>query len=219
MPKLSVTLPPPALPVTPEFWDKAKRTLSRRDPVMRGIIKQYPGIALTSRGEPFTTLARSIVGQQISVKAAETVWGRVVAALPEMTPAAVSKHGAKRLASCGLSQRKAEYFVELARHFSKGVLQPHAWHAMDDEEVIVDLTRVRGIGRWTSEMFLMFNLMRSDILPLGDIGLQRAVSKYYFEGKRIEIERIRELAEIWSPYRSVATWYLWRTMDPVPVEY
>jgi DNA-3-methyladenine glycosylase II len=205
--------------VTPEYWIKAKRSLARRDPVMRGIMKQHPGIALTSRGDPFITLARSIVGQQISVKAAETVWGRVVAALPEVSPAAVTKHGAKRLARCGLSQRKAEYFIELARHFSKGVLQPHTWHEMDDEEVIVNLTQVRGIGRWTSEMFLMFNLLRSDVLPLGDIGLQRAVSAHYFNGERVGIEEIRELAAIWSPYRSVATWYLWRTMDPVPIEY
>jgi DNA-3-methyladenine glycosylase II len=210
---------PLIVPVTPEYWNKAKRSLARRDPVMRGIMKQFPGIALTSRGDPFTTLARAIVGQQISVKAAQTVWDRVVAALPEISPPAVTKHGAKRLARCGLSQRKAEYFVELARHFHKGILQPHAWHAMDDEAVIVDLTQVRGIGRWTSEMFLMFNLLRSDVLPLGDIGLQRAVSRHYFNGEDASIEEIRELAALWSPWRSVATWYLWRTADPEPIEY
>ena len=205
--------------MTPEYWERAKRALSRRDPVMRAIIRRYPGIALASRGDPFTTLARSIVGQQISVKAAETVWERVNLALPEFTPAAVSRHGASRLALCGLSQRKAEYFVDLARHFRDGMLQQESWTEMDDETVIEDLVQVRGIGRWTSEMFLMFNLLRPDVLPLDDIGLQRAVSLYYFDGTRAGIAEIREVAEMWAPWRSVATWYLWRSLDPVPVEY
>ena len=205
--------------MTPEYLDLAKRALSRRDPVMRAIIRRYPGIALASRGDPFTTLARSIVGQQISVKAAQTVWGRINLALPEFTPAAVSRHGASRLARCGLSRRKAEYFVDLARHFNKGLLDHGAWQNMDDEEVIEDLVRVRGIGRWTSEMFLMFNLLRPDVLPLDDIGLQRAVSLHYFDGARAGIAEIREVAEMWAPWRSVATWYLWRSLDPVPVEY
>lgn len=210
--------PPPTI-ITPDYWDRAKRSLSRRDPVMRSIIKKFPGIALTSRGDPFTTLARSIVGQQISVKAAQTVWDRVIAAVPAMNPAAVSRHGAKRLKVCGLTQRKSEYFVDLSRHFSKGILQQHLWSEMDDEAVIQDLIRVRGIGRWTAEMFLMFNLMRSDVLPLDDIGLQRGVADYYFGGERVGPDKIREVAKIWSPYRSAATWYLWRTMDPVPIEY
>ena len=205
--------------MTPEYWKQAKRTLARRDPVMHGIMKQYPRIALVGRGDPFTTLARSIVGQQISVKAAQTVWQRIVEAVPEMTPAAVSRHGARRLARCGLSQRKADYFVDLARHFTKGLLREDAWRDMDDEAVIEDLVQVHGIGRWTAEMFLMFNLLRSDVLPLDDIGLQRAVSLYYFEGERVDAAQIRKLAEIWSPWRSVATWYLWRSLDPVPVVY
>jgi DNA-3-methyladenine glycosylase II len=205
--------------MTPEYWDKAKRVLSRRDPVIRAIIRRYPGIALASRGDPFTTLARSIVGQQISVKAAQTVWERINLALPEFTPAAVSRHGAGRLARCGLSRRKAEYFVDLARHFKHGLLDDGGWQNMDDEEVIEDLVRVRGIGRWTSEMFLMFNLLRPDVLPLDDIGLQRAVRLHYFDGAAAGIAEIREVAEMWAPWRSVATWYLWRSLDPVPVEY
>jgi DNA-3-methyladenine glycosylase II len=210
---------PAAALLTPDYWDRAKRTLSRRDPVMRGIIRKYPGIALTSRGDPFTTLARAIVSQQISVKAAQTVWGRVLAAVPEMNPVAIKKHGAKRLARCGLTQRKAEYFIDLATHFHKGILQPHTWHELDDETVIEELTRVRGIGRWTSEMFLMFNLLRADVLPLGDIGLLNAIATHYFGGERATLDEVRELAEMWSPYRSVATWYLWRTADPEPVVY
>jgi DNA-3-methyladenine glycosylase II len=205
--------------MTPEYWDQAKRALSRRDPVMRAIIRSFPGIALTSRGDPFTTLARSIVGQQISVKAAQTVWERIILALPEFTPAAVTRHGAARLARCGLSRRKAEYFVDLARHFRDGMLQQDSWAGMEDQTVIEDLVRVRGIGRWTSEMFLMFNLLRPDVLPLDDLGLQRAVGLHYFDGVRADIAQIRELAEMWAPWRSVATWYLWRSLDPVPVEY
>ena len=205
--------------MTPEYWSQAKRALAKRDPVMKGIMRRHPGIALESRGEAFSTLARAIVGQQISVKAAETVWGRVVIALPEVTPPAVARHGARRLKNCGLSQRKADYFIDLARHFHKGILRADNWHEMDDEEVIEDLTQVHGIGRWTAEMFLMFNLLRSDVLPLGDIGLQRAMSLHYFDGERVSASKIRELAESWRPWRSVATWYLWRTLDPIPVVY
>ena len=205
--------------MTPEYWNQAKRALARRDPVMKEIMRRYPGIALASRGDPFTTLARSIVGQQISVKAAQTVWERVMAAVPELTPSAVTRHGARRLARCGLSRRKADYFIDLARHFSKGTLRMDNWHEMDDEAVIEDLTQVHGIGRWTSEMFLMFNLLRADVLPLDDIGLQRATSLHYFDGERVSASKIRELAESWRPWRSVATWYLWRTLDPIPVVY
>jgi DNA-3-methyladenine glycosylase II len=205
--------------MTPEYWNRAKRALSRRDPVMGAIIRGCPGVALVHRGEPFTTLARAIVGQQISVKAAQTVWERINRALPEFTPAAVTRHGAARLARCGLSRRKAEYFVDLARHFRDGLLQLDGWAGMDDEAVIRDLVQVRGIGRWTSEMFLMFDLLRPDVLPLDDIGLQRAVSVHYFDGAPAAMAEIRELAEMWSPWRSVATWYLWRSLDPVPVEY
>jgi len=136
-----------------------------------------------------------------------------------MTPAAVVRHGAARLARCGLSRRKAEYCVDLARHFRDGLLREEEWAAMDDTAVIEDLVRVRGVGRWTAEMFLMFNLLRPDVLPLGDIGLQRAISLHYFDGEAADLDAVRELAASWAPWRSVATWYLWRSLDPVPVEY
>jgi DNA-3-methyladenine glycosylase II len=204
--------------VTPDYWLRAKRALARRDGVLARIIRAHPRIALARRGEPFKTLARSIVGQQISVKAAESVWNRVLAVAPAATPEQIL-NARRRLRACGLSQRKTEYVTDLARHFADGSLHARDWPGMDDEAVIAELVQVRGIGRWTAEMFLMFNLLRPDVLPLDDLGLQKAVSLHYFGGERVGRERVRELALAWAPWRSVATWYLWRSLDPVPVEY
>jgi len=202
----------------PEYWLRAKRALTRRDAVLANIIRAYPRIALMRRGEPFKTLARSIVGQQISVKAAESVWNRVLGVAPDATPAQMLK-ARRRLPDCGLSQRKAEYIADLARHFVDGSIHARDWPDMDDEAVIAELVQVRGIGRWTAEMFLMFNLLRPDVLPLDDLGLQRAMALHYFNGERAAREQMRELAANWAPWRSVATWYLWRSLDPVVVEY
>jgi len=202
----------------PEYWLRAKRALARRDAVLARIIRAHPRIALERRGEPFKTLARSIVGQQISVKAAESVWNRVLVAAPDATPEQVLKVR-RRLSGCGLSQRKAEYIADLAQHFVKGSIHARDWPDMDDEAVIAELVQVRGIGRWTAEMFLIFNLLRPDVLPLDDLGLQKASRLHYFDGEPIGRERLRELGAGWAPWRSVATWYLWRSLDPVPVAY
>lgn len=203
----------------PDYWPRAKRALARRDPVMAGIIRAHPRIGLRSRGDPFQTLARSIVGQQISVKAADSVWARLVAALPAVTPAAVHRCDPERLRACGLSVRKSEYLRDLAHRFGDGTIQAHRWPAMDDEAVIAELVRVRGIGRWTAEMFLIFNLLRPDVFPVDDLGLQRAASRHYRGGRAITLRALRQLGALWAPWRSVATWYLWRSLDPVPVEY
>lgn len=203
----------------PQYWDRAKRALTRRDPVLAGVIRAHPRIALQYRGEPFFTLARSIVGQQISVKAAAKIWERIVALAPGMRPAQVLEAGRKRLLACGLSTRKAEYISDLARHFVSGGLHVAGWAGMDDEAVIADLIQVRGIGRWTAEMFLIFNLLRPDVLPLDDVGLQRAICLHYFSGRRVSPRTMGRIAAAWAPWRSVATWYLWRSLDPVPVEY
>ena len=205
--------------MTPDYWLKGKRSLARRDPVMAGIIRAYPKIALARRGEPFFTLARAIVGQQISVKAAQSVWNRLVAAALEMTPGAVLTLEREAMRACGLSARKAEYIADLARHFADGSAQVERWPQMDDEQVIAELVRVRGVGRWTAEMFLMFNLLRPDVFPLDDLGLQKALRLHYFNGRKVSLARMRKLGATWVPYRSVATWYLWRSLDPVPVEY
>ena len=183
------------------------------------IIRAHPRVALSRRGKPFFTLARSIVGQQISVQAAASVWGRFEAVVQLVEPQCVLSVAPEQLLSSGLSRRKTEYIIDLARHFVGGAVRPHEWPELDDESVIEQLTAVRGIGRWTAEMFLMFNLLRPDVLPLDDIGLQKAVALHYFRGRRVTARTIRRLATRWAPWRSVATWYLWRSLDPVPVEY
>jgi DNA-3-methyladenine glycosylase II len=203
----------------PEYWPRAKRALVRGDPVLARIVRAHPRIALQPRGEPFFTLVRSIVGQQISVKAAQSIWNRVLAVAPEMRPEQILAVAPRRLAACGLSRRKVEYIADLASHFAEGRLHVDRWPAMDDEAIIEELVEVRGIGRWTAEMFLIFNLLRPDVLPLDDLGLQRAISLNYFRGRPIKRRTMHRIAAEWAPWRSVATWYLWRSLDPIPVEY
>lgn len=204
----------------PAYWDKATSQLMRRDRIMRRVIPAHPEVWLQSRGNPFVTLARSIVGQQISVKAAESVWQRVLLRCGRrLTPTGVMKTGMTSLRECGLSQRKAEYVLDLAGHFKTRVVQPQRWTDMDDEAVIKELSAIRGIGRWTAEMFLIFNLQRPDVLPLDDVGLLKAISLHYYSGEPVSRFEAREVAQAWEPWRTVATWYLWRSLDPVPVEY
>lgn len=183
---------------------------------MAALRRRFRTTALRPRGDAFGTLARAIVGQQISISAADSVWLRLTAAVGTVDPTCIGAAGAVRLSGCGLSRRKAEYLLDLAAHFADGRLQPSRWKAMDDAAVIDDLTRVRGIGRWTAHMFLIFNLCRPDVLPADDLGLARAVSLHYLAGA---VPSRPALAEQWRPWRSVATWYLWRSLDPVPVEY
>ncbi len=204
----------------PDYWQQASQALAADDPLMQVLVERFSGQGLASRGDPFGTLARSIVGQQISVKAADAVWHRFAATLGgRVTPQLVLAAGPEMLAAAGLSRRKVEYLSDLAVHFVQGRLDPAAWQCMDDEAVIVALTDVRGIGRWTAEMFLIFNLMRPDVFPLDDIGLQRAVREHYFGGDVLSRKVLAETGERWRPWRSVATWYLWRSLDPLPVEY
>ena len=205
--------------VRPEYWLRAKRALARRDPVLEGIMRERPRIALQSRGDPFQTLARSIVGQQISVKAAQSVWNRLAGAVPAVAPEAVAGLRLRRLRACGLSGRKSEYLRELARHFVDGAIQVERWPEMEDEAVIAELVQVRGIGRWTAEMLLMFSLLRPNVLPVDDLGLRRAASRHYFDGEDVDADELRAFGARWEPWRSVATWYLWRSLEPVPVEY
>jgi DNA-3-methyladenine glycosylase II len=187
--------------------------------VLGAVIARYPRGRLISRGEPFTTLARSIVGQQISVKAAETLWRRLEASLGRVEPRTLARADSETLRSAGMSRQKARYLNELGRRFAARAIDPARWRGMTDEDVIRDLTQVPGIGRWTSEMFLIFNLMRADVLPLGDIGLRRAVATHYGRHYPIEAAEVEAIAEAWRPWRSVATWYLWRSLDPLPVAY
>jgi DNA-3-methyladenine glycosylase II len=203
----------------PEYWDRAKRALARRDPVMGGIMRAHPKVFLAPRGEPFFTLARAIVGQQISVKAAQSVWNRLVACVGQMTPQGVLARPRPELRACGLSDRKTEYIADLAQHFANASIHVHRWPEMTDDEIIAELVQVRGIGRWTAEMFLMFNLLRPDVFPLDDLGLQKGIRVAYFNGRKVSLRTMTRLGDAWRPWRSVATWYLWRSLDPVPVEY
>ena len=202
----------------PEYWDRARRALMRRDPVMAKIIRRHPRVHLEPRGDAFHTLARAIVGQQISVKAAQSVWNRFSAHVSVVSPEEILKAKSKDLRACGLSGRKCEYIGDLAQRFADGAVHAHRWPEMGDEEVIADLVQVRGIGRWTAEMFLMFNLLRPDVFPLDDLGLRKGIQLAYFK-RPVSLKTMRKLGETWRPWRSVATWYLWRSLDPVPVEY
>lgn len=211
----------------PHYWDDAVRELSRCDGVMGGIIERCPPGHLLTRGDPFQTLARSIIGQQISVKAAQSVWNRFAAASREVTPQRVARMRMSTLRACGLSERKSEYLKDLARHFVTREVDPGHWPSLDDEAVITELCGVRGIGRWTAEMFLIFNLMRPDVYPLDDIGLLRGIALHYRDPgaaagespSKVTRAQAIEIGERWRPWRTVATWYLWRSLDPLPVEY
>ena len=203
----------------PEYWDRAKRALARRDPVMAAIMRRHPKVFVMRRGEPFMTLARAIVGQQISVKAAQSVWDRLVACVGEVSPEKILLKERPVLRACGLSDRKTEYIADLAQHFADGRIHVQRWPQMGDEEIIAELVEVRGIGRWTAEMFLMFNLLRPDVFPLDDLGLQKGICLAYYKRRKVSLRTMRRLGETWRPWRSVATWYLWRSLDPLPVEY
>jgi DNA-3-methyladenine glycosylase II len=205
--------------VTPAYWEEACKHLIRKDRVMKRLIPQFGDACLQSRGDAFTTLARSIVGQQISVKAAQTVWDRFAALPRAMTPANVLKLKVDDMRAAGLSARKVEYLVDLAVHFDAGAVHVASWEAMDDEAIIAELVAIRGIGRWTAEMFLIFHLLRPNVLPLDDVGLINGISRNYFSGEAVSRSDAREVAAAWAPYRSVATWYIWRSLDPEPVAY
>ncbi len=205
--------------VTPGYWPEACEHLARRDRVMKRLIPQFGDACLESRGDAFVTLARSIVGQQISVKAAQSVWNRFEALQRRMTPASVLKLKVDDMRAAGLSARKVEYLVDLARHFADGHIHAGQWQAMEDEAIIAELVAIRGIGRWTAEMFLMFHLLRPDVLPLDDAGLIKGISQNYFSGEPVSRSDAREVAEGWAPWRSVATWYMWRSLEPLPVAY
>lgn len=214
----------------PHWWEQANAELSAADPVLARIIERSAGAFPVSRGDPFMTLARSIVGQQISVKAAQAVWERVEAKAGEFTPDRLCRMRASTLQGCGLSVRKAEYVKDLAQHFAKGSIDPARWPELDDETIIGELVEVRGIGRWTAEMFLIFNLLRPDVFPVDDLGLLRGIALHFTPehapqpgqataADRAAKQRAIAVGERWRPWRTAATWHLWRSLDPVPVEY
>jgi len=208
------------LPVfTPHYWDEACKHLMKKDRVMKRLIPVHGNACLQTRGDAFTTLARSIVGQQISVKAAQTVWNRFIELPRKINPTHVLNLKTEDMRAAGLSARKVQYLQDLATHFGEGKVQEKSWADMADDAIIAELTAIRGIGRWTAEMFLIFHLMRPNVLPLDDVGLINGISHNYFSGEAVSRSDAREVAAAWAPFCSVATWYIWRSLDPVPVAY
>lgn len=206
------------LSAVPPYWEEAKIELMKRDRIMKKLIPQFGDLHLVGHDDPFTTLARSIVGQQVTPKVADAAWRKLLLACPKCTPAQVIKAGAEQLAACGLSKRKTEYILDLADHFKNKRVHSAQWGQMEDEAVIAELVQIRGIGRWTAEMFLIFNLLRPNVLPLDDPGLIQGISQNYFSGEPVSRSDAREVSANWEPWRTVATWYLWRSLDPVAVE-
>ena len=203
----------------PIFWQKAKKALSAKDKKLSKLIESYPQDFLFSKFDPFFTLARSIVGQQISVKAAQSVWDRLEAKVSKISPKIIVKTHSSSLKSVGLSRQKVGYLKNLAEAFIEKKIKLNMWDKMTDEEIVQDLIQIKGIGRWTAEMFMIFNLCRADIFPLDDIGMIKALCKLYKISYPTDREAIIKIGKKWRPYRSVATWYLWRSLDPIPVEY
>jgi DNA-3-methyladenine glycosylase II len=208
-------MPRHAEKVRPEFWPEATRHLAKRDPVLRKLIRRFPEADLVTRGDAFQTLARSIVGQQISVKAAQSIWARFADCVGRVTPANVAAKDDAQLRACGFSGQKVAYVKDLARHFAAGEVKPRRWGRMDDEAIIEELVVVKGIGRWTVEMFLIFHLRRPNVFPVDDLGLRRAMERNYNGGDALTRDEMRAIGAPWDPYRSVATWYQWRSLDPV----
>jgi DNA-3-methyladenine glycosylase II len=203
----------------PDYWTIATRELAQRDGVMARLILSYPNSVMSSRGQPFYTLVRSVVGQQISVKAADSIWARFVLLVPKVTPKHVLAQSIEHLRSVGLSARKAEYIHAVAEFFVQKRVGQAYWEQRTDDEIIEELSSIRGIGRWTAEMFLMFTLLRPNVFPVDDIGLLRGLEKNY-HGARVTPSVARAVYfERFSPWASVATWYLWRSLDPVEVRY
>ncbi len=205
--------------MTADFWGKACKDLAKSDPIMRKLIRVYGKAPLKSRGNAFETLFRSIVGQQISVKAAQSVWNKTTALVDVTDPQSVLSKEKALLRTAGLSERKVEYVKDLARHFVNREVHPLQWSKMTDEEIIDELIQIRGIGRWTAEMFLIFHVLRPNVFPVDDLGLQKGISVQYKKRYPMSERQLALFRKKFDPWCSVATWYLWRALDPIPVEY
>jgi len=203
--------------MTPKYWPQAVSSLSGQDPVMKKLIRRHGAVGIQRRRDPFIALARSITGQQLSVKAAQSIWQRLLDMVGEIEPDTIATSEVAQLRSCGLSANKSVYLIELATRFRDGTIDVGKWRRWADERIIEELTRVKGIGRWTAEMFLIFHMLRPNILPLDDAGLQRAMRLHYNRGESLSRPEMRQIAQCWEPWSSVATWFMWRSLDADPV--
>lgn len=203
---------------TPEWWSSAKLELANKDVLLKSLIEEFEEPRLSSRGDLFATLIKSIVGQQISVIAASAVWSRLFDLVGEVNPESILAKTHEELRQVGLSNRKVEYIVGIAEAWTEG-LGEIDWEQMSDEEVVQELVKLRGVGRWTVQMLLIFALLRQDVFPIDDIGLIRGMEKLYNSGNPLETSELYEISEKWIPYRTMGVWYIWRSIDPEPVEY
>jgi DNA-3-methyladenine glycosylase II len=204
----------------PFYWYKAKKVLSKRDPILRRIINKFNKGYLTSRKDPFFSLCRTIIGQQISTKAADSIWSKFeIKCKKKIVPETVLKLASSSLKSAGLSRQKITYLKNIAKSFKNKSFNIKDLKKMDDDSAIDYITKLKGLGIWSAQMFLMFNLNRPDIFPTKDIGLIRAISKNYKTSYPPSEKFLNRISKKHSGYRTVFTWYMWRSIDPVDVEY
>ena len=204
---------------TPPYWQSAINYLGSKDRVIASLIATYPNEVLLGHQNPFSTLVKAIVGQQISIKAAAAIEKRLESLIGHFSTERYLAAPEEQLRTCGLSRPKIRYITNVAKALDSGQLTPSTWSTMSDDEIAKQLISISGIGPWTAQMFLIFHLHRADVLPLGDVGLLKAINLNYGEGKQLSDSEIRKIAQVWQPYRTVATWYLWRSLDPIPVQY
>jgi DNA-3-methyladenine glycosylase II len=205
----------------PVYWNQACQELMQRDRILRKLIPVYGQESVQAQHGPYQTLIRIIVGQQVSLTLGHKLWRQLVQACgQDLQPDCILRHSESELRAMGLSLRKAQYVRDAARYFQQDDHRdPDWWQAQDDAAIVARLCDIRGVGRWSAEMFLIFSLRRPDVLPLDDTALLKAISHHYFSGEPVSRFEAREVAQAWAPWRTVASWYLWRSMDAAAVEY
>ena len=204
----------------PAYWQQSKEFLTHADPKLAKLILEHQQYSISSRGEALETLLRSIVGQQISVQAAASVWGKLEKKIGKIKPENVLLMSFEELKSCGLSKQKVQYIINICNHFINFSIKDHLyWENRSFESIYDELITIKGVGPWTAEMFGMFYLLEKDIFPIKDIGIIRAMNQIYGKGKPLDLEKIIAISETWKPYRSVACWFLWRSIDSEEVLY
>jgi len=207
------------LTLTNKNWLLAINNLKKKDKILKKIINKYKSERITSKKNAFYTLTKSITGQQISVKAANSIWNKFERKIKKINPSSILKIKKIEIKKCGFSEQKIKYIFNVANFFKKNKNIEKKWKKIEDEKVINDLIQIKGIGRWTAEMFLIFYLLRPNIFPYSDIGLQKAVSVNYNLKYPLKESEVKKLKKKWQPWSTVATWYLWRSLDPIPVKY
>ncbi len=205
--------------LTKKNWALAINNLKKKDKILKKIINKYKSERITSKKNAFYTLTKSITGQQISVKAANSIWNKFERKIKKINPSSILKIKKIEIKKCGFSEQKIKYIFNVANFFKKNKNIEKKWKKIEDEKVINDLIQIKGIGRWTAEMFLIFYLLRPNIFPYSDIGLQKAVSVNYNLKYPLKESEVKKLKKKWQPWSTVATWYLWRSLDPIPVKY